>query len=98
MTTTYSHPIRTKQPAEIRTLTFDFGFKLASGATLTGSATVTVPAGLTHVGSPTVGTKTVTIQVSGGTLGQTYPVSVRCGATNGDILELDVLVRVADEN
>ena len=90
-------PYRWKQPDEVRTLTFDFARKLVSGATLTGTPTVVAQTGLT-VGAGTIAGSTVSAQVSGGTLGSEYKVTCRCGVSNGDVLELDVMIRVAEEN
>lgn len=92
-----SLPVRTKQPDEIRTIPYDFGPKIAAGASLTGSPTVTAAAGVTVVGSTLSGT-VVLAQVSGGTLGTTYKVTAKINVTNGDLLEMDVLLRIAEEN
>jgi hypothetical protein len=90
-------PVRTKQPDEIRTVPFDFAPKLASGVVLTGAPTTFAAAGVTIVGATVVGAQ-VLVQVSGGTLATTYKVTCRIGATNGDVLELDVNLRIAEEN
>lgn len=91
-----SVPTRRKQSTEKRTLTFDFGDKLAVGDTVTTVASLTAAAGLTI----TVGTvvdNTVTCQVSGGSDGNDYLVQCRVNTTGGDILELDVTVEVRAE-
>ena len=92
-------PVRYKQPAEIRTLTFDFSAKLAHNATLTGTPTTVGESGIT-VGAGTISSngKLVSMKVSGGSLGTTYKVTCRCGATNGDTLELDCHVTIAEVN
>ena len=90
-------PVRTKQPDEIRTIPFDFGPKLGVGAQLTGSPTTVAEAGITVVGSA-IAAPVVNVQVSGGALGTTYKVTCKIGATNGDLLELDVNLRIAEEN
>jgi hypothetical protein len=91
------HPVRTKQPAEVVTIPFSFRSKLPPGVGLTGVPTVIVPPGLTLV-QVAVADPVVHVQVSGGQLGETYQVSCLIGCTNGDVRELDVLIRVADEN
>jgi len=96
-TTTVPLPIRTKQPDEIRSLTFDFRAKLPAGVTLSGNPTTFGDAGIT-VGLGTIIGKTVTLQVSGGELGHDYKVTVRVDATNGDHVELDVIVKVREQN
>ena len=90
-------PVRVKQPDEIRTLTFDFTHKKVPGTTL-ASPLVIAESGLTVVGAPTLADPLVMGQVSGGTLGVTYKVTCRVTASNGDVLELDVLIRVVEEN
>jgi hypothetical protein len=92
-----SLPVRTKQPDEIRTLAFDFGPKIALGARLTGAPTVSAAVGITVLASTVDGTL-VLAQVSGGTLGTTYQVTAKVNVTNGDLLEMDVLLRIAEEN
>lgn len=90
-------PVRVKQPDEIVTVPFDFGPKLAKGATIVGSATAFAAAGLTVLGSSVVA-PIVNVQVSGGALGTTYRLTCRVNVSNGDLRELDCDVRVAEEN
>lgn len=92
-------PTRTKQPAEVRKITFDFATKLNTGdavATVVGNA-LEVAAGLT-ASAPSIVGATVTALVSGGlaTNALGYKVSCRVTTTLGETLELDVYVRVAD--
>jgi hypothetical protein len=89
-------PTRRKQPTEKRTLTFEFAEKLAPGDALTGSPTITASSGITATAGSKSGT-TVSTQVSGGTAGNEYTVSCRIGTTQGDVLELDVVVEVRDD-
>ena len=88
-------PVRQKKPAEVRTITFDFGTKLASGDSLTGSATVTVPSGLTAA-SPVRSGNEVNVRLSGGTDASDYTVKCSCATTNGDTLQLSMLVEVRE--
>lgn len=90
-------PVRVKQPDEIRTLTFDFARKRVPGTTLSAPVLL-AEAGLTVVGSPSIAEALVIGQISGGTLGSTYKVTCRVTASNADVLELDVNIRVAEEN
>lgn len=89
-------PTRTKQPAEARKITFDFGSKLASGDTVSAVSSITADAGITTTGQTLSGNKVTTL-VSGGTEGiAPYRISCRVTTTLGETLELDVDVRVAE--
>lgn len=90
-------PVRVKQPAEVVTIPFEYAPCLLEGTTLTGSPTATADAGLSVLGSSVSGTRCL-VQVSGGTLGVTYKVTCKISATNGDLHELDVNLRIAEEN
>jgi hypothetical protein len=92
-------PVRTKQPDEIVTIPFDFSNKFPAGVTMTGFAagSPSADSGVTILGSSLSGF-TALVQVSGGALGQTYNVSCRVNGSNGDRRELDVTLRIAEEN
>lgn len=91
-------PARQKQPTEVRTLTFDFSTKLATGDALTGTATITVDTGITAAGTTRSG-NTVTTRISSGTDAEDYRVECSCATTGGDTLELAVTIEVrADAN
>ena len=69
---------------------------LTPGATLTGTPTATAPAGITISGVNYTGT-VVSALISGGTPGQTYPVTfswqMSTGETDGRTIYLDVEAR-----
>lgn len=91
-------PTRFKQAAEVRTITFDFGTKLNTGdavASVVGGA-LEVATGIT-ASPPSVVLNKVTSLISGGSVSLTgYRISCRVTTTQGETLELDVNVRVAD--
>lgn len=89
-------PVRVKQPAEVRTITFDFTSKLVDGDSVNGIVgnALVAAAGIT-VGAPSRTGNTVTALVSGGAVTSTYRISCRVTTTLGETLELDVDVRVA---
>jgi hypothetical protein len=91
--------VRTKQPDEIATILFDFANKFPSGVTLTGFATSSpsAEAGVT-IDASSISGHYALVQVSGGTLGSTYKVTARVNGSNGDRRELDVMLRIAEEN
>ncbi len=95
----------TKQPDEIRIITFTFASELVTGDTLTGAATIDTPtatlAGVTGV--PTVGvpaqtTTTVSALISAGDLGAQYVTACRCGTTLGDTLVIPVFLEIREVN
>lgn len=93
-------PIRIKYAGEARLLTFNFAPKLASGAVLSGGATVTASPGLT-VGAPSsdLANGLVTVLVSGGQLDSDYTVTCQHATSNGETLILLATVEVrADAN
>jgi hypothetical protein len=91
--TARDRPTRYKQPAEIRTLTLEFADKLATGDSLTGTPTVQAETGLI-AGAPVISGTKVLVQLSGGIDGSRYGVSCQVSTTQGDLLELDVLIQV----
>lgn len=88
-------PTLIKQPEEIRTLTFDFSGKLTDEDTLTGSPTTSVDpvSGLTFA-NPTVANPKASVQVSGGSDGNIYLVTMQINTTKGDRLQLSVYIKV----
>lgn len=92
-------PVLTKQPDEIMTVPFDFAGMFLRGVTVSGFAagSPSADAGVTIVGSALNGFVAL-VQVSGGTLGTTYKVTARVNGSNGDRRELDLNLRIAEEN
>jgi hypothetical protein len=91
-------PVRWKQPAEVRTITFDFASKLITGdavASVVGNALDVEPAGIT-ASEPTFVANRVSALLSGGTIDSTYRVACRVLTTLGETLELDVDIEVLD--
>lgn len=70
-----------KRPAELLDYSWDWSEWLAEVTDTISSATVTVPVGLTAVGSPVVGDTAVTQRVSGGALDDAY--TLVCQITTG---------------
>lgn len=93
MTTTA--PTHFKQVAEARTVTFNYGTKMNTGDTVSAVVGITSTAGIT-VSAPVLATPRVTALVSGGTVNTTYRLSCLVTTTQGETLELDVNLRVAD--
>ena len=91
-------PAFRKYPTEIRTLTFYFSEKLASGDTLSGLPTVTGSVGLTLTGA-TIDTaaSTVSVHVGGGTAGNDYEVRCEVNTTSGDLLKEAATIEVRDD-
>lgn len=88
-----------KQPAEAATIPYDFG-PLLGALTITGTPTaVSDPLGaganMTIVGSPTVSDgQTVLVRWAGGADGEDYLTTVSIVASDGQLLELDGVVKV----
>jgi hypothetical protein len=74
---------------------FDWSKWLAVGESITGTPTVTVDAGLTK-DSQSNTTNTVTVWLSGGTLGTTYKVACRITTNQGRTDERTIGIRVTD--
>lgn len=88
-------PTRTKQPDEIRTLTFNFESKLAQNDAITGSPTVTKDDGIDIITTQVSG-NLVTLRISGGQDQNNYKINVGIATDLGDFVELDVIIRVRD--
>lgn len=88
-----------KQPGEIITLAFDFGFDNV-GVISSPSVAVALAAGtdpdpaLILVGAPTVDGQLVRQRVRDGVIGADYLLTARATAENGDLLEIDALLPV----
>jgi hypothetical protein len=72
-----------KDPDDVKDYTVDFSNLLPTGVNLTGTATVTADAGIT-VDASAVASPDVTVQLSGGTAGDRYNVSVEIGTDASD--------------
>jgi hypothetical protein len=91
-----STPTRVKQPLEIKTLSFDFSAKLMPGETLLAPIVVDVEGlGLTTA-PPALDSPYVAVQVEGGAPNANHRLSVRAPTSNGNVLELDVIVQVRE--
>ncbi len=83
-----------KQPAETRTLTFDFLEEMAVGDTLVSvSPLIVSPSGLT-LSTGTILGSLVSAQISGGTADVQYMVTCRVTTGQGDVLELSAMIDV----
>lgn len=93
-----TRPLLRKYPEEVKSIEFEFVGKLAVGDALTGAGSVSGSAGLT-LGTPTVdpATASVTVTVSGGTLGSTYEVRCEVDTAGGEHLKLVALVEVSGD-
>jgi hypothetical protein len=85
-----------KDPSALLDYTWDWSAWLAEVADTIGSATVTVPAGLTAVGEPVVGDATVTQRVSGGALNSAYRMVCQITTVGGLIDERSIYLTISD--
>lgn len=91
-------PTRPKQPGEERVIPFEFADKLRTGDSISApsvAGSITAESGIT-VGAPQQSGTLVLCLASGGTDGQNYRVSCRITTTNGEKLELDVIIQVRE--
>lgn len=85
-----------KYTGEKRLLTFDFSNKLAVGANLSGSPTVSSsPSGLT-LGTPARVSPVVQVTVDAGSSLTSYTVTCTCSTDNGEVLVGKAVVAVDD--
>ena len=87
-----------KDSSAVLDYVFDWGATWhATGETITGTPVVTTPTGITS-GTPatTNTTTTVTVWLSGGTVGQTYTVGCRITTSAGRTDERSLTVTVVD--
>jgi len=90
-------PTKLMQPEETRTLTFEFGEKLAIGDSLAGPATVdVVPSGTLASSAAVVSGTRVLVRLAGGTNGADYAVNAEVATTLGDLLRLSATVQVRE--
>lgn len=83
-----------KDPAARLPYTWDWSAWLAEITDTISSATVTVPAGLTAVGSPVVDGGFVTQRIEGGTLDETYKTVCQITTTGGLIDERSISLTI----
>lgn len=83
-----------KDPSAVLDYKWDWSTWLASGETISTS-TVTVPAGITK-DSQSNTTTTATVWLSGGTLGETYPIVNRVVTSQGRTDERTIQINVRD--
>jgi hypothetical protein len=84
-----------KDPGDVKDISIDFTGPLATGDTLTGSATITPDTGIT-VDSDAVATPLVTIRLSGGTAGERYDVNCEISTTDGETFNRKVVIVCED--
>lgn len=101
--------VRRKTPTEVRNVSVSFKGKLDSGETLSGSPSVSVsPSGPT-LGTPAKNSGTITVDdescaaneavqftVSGGTASTTYTLTVQCGTSASQTVQVLCKLKVAD--
>lgn len=87
-------PTRTMQSREARYITFDFSTKLAPGDSVAAVVAVEAAAGIT-VSAPSLVGANVTALLSGPSLAK-HLISCRVTTAQGETLELDAVVRVAE--
>ncbi|GGW15704.1 hypothetical protein GCM10018980_52150 [Streptomyces capoamus] len=86
----------TKDPSARLDYSWDWSAWLAEVADTISSATVTVPTGLTAVGSPIVGDTIVTQRVSGGTVDAVYSVVCQIVTGGGLIDERSIYLTIKE--
>jgi hypothetical protein len=85
-----------KDPAARLDYTWDWSAWLDEVDDTISSATVTVPAGLTAVGSPSVTTTAVTQRISGGALDDGYTVVCQITTAGGLIDERSIYLTISN--
>lgn len=85
-----------KDPAARLDYTWDWSVWLDEVSDTIGSATVTVPDGLTAVGSPTVSSTAVTQRVSGGTVDGSYRMVCQITTAGGLIDERSIYLTISE--
>lgn len=85
-----------QDPAARLDYTWDWSAWLADVGDTIASATVTVPAGLTAVEAPVVGSTAVTQRVSGGALSDTYRLVCQITTVGGLVDERSIYLTIAD--
>lgn len=85
-----------KDPAARLDYTWDWALWLTEVADTISTATVTVPAGLTAVGPPTVGDTAVTQRVEGGTVDNAYTMACQITTAGGLIDERSIYLTISE--
>ncbi|WP_445520410.1 phage fiber-tail adaptor protein [Streptomyces sp. NEAU-174] len=85
-----------KDPQALLDYTWDWSAWLADVSDTISTATVTVPAGLTAVGAPTVGDTAVTQRVSGGTVDAAYAMVCQITTAGGLIDERSIYLTIGE--
>jgi hypothetical protein len=84
-----------KDPSALLEYSWDWSAWLAEVADTISSASVSVPAGLTAVGSPVVGEAVVTQRVSGGTADGSYTLVCQITTASGLVDERSIFLTVS---
>ncbi len=86
----------TKDPSALLDYSWDWSAWLADVSDTISSVTVTVPDGLTAVGSPTVTDTDVTQRISGGTLDEAYRMVCQITTVGGLIDERSIYLTISN--
>lgn len=98
------HRFAEKRPSEAITITFRFARELAAGVTLSPGAVVAIavrkgadaaPQAML-AGTPAVSGTDVLARVMGGISGVEYLITCTASTSNGDVLQLDAILPVAN--
>lgn len=85
----------TKDPSAVLDWAFDWSRWLAASEQITGTPVLTIDSGIIKDSQSTSAT-TVTVWLSGGTLGVTYKVACRITTNQGRTDERTIAIRVTD--
>jgi hypothetical protein len=85
-----------KDPSASLDYSWDWSLWLAEAGDTIGSATVTVPDGLTAVGAPVYGDTVVTQQVSGGDVDGAYRLVCRVTTVKGLVDERSIYLTIIE--
>ena len=87
-----------KRTAEVRTYSFDFSKfpEIVAGDTLTGTPTITVAGTGLTLGSPSISSNLVKVQISAGTNGTVYVMKCQCSTVGGSTLVCGGMLLVSD--
>lgn len=84
-----------KQPAEILDYQVDYADWFENRSDTPASFVTSIPTGITQVASSRNGTVVTTV-LSGGTVGESYKITVRLTTSAGMVKEADFVVRVKE--
>lgn len=91
-------PTRSKHPAAIAALVFDFAPKLAPGTSLSlNGPTATMDPGVTLEGTPQVKDKTVVLLIGGGVSGNAYTIQCHAPTCSGESHTVEMVLLVRDD-